>query len=60
MASKVMVTTTSLVARLKYKTEQDVLSHCDVQKVDAIFSDALVTTTKNMHGYPKKLLYMTR
>ena len=60
MASKVMVTTTTLVSRLKYETEQDVLLHSDIQKVDAIFSDALVTTTRNMHGYPKKLLYMTR
>ena len=28
--------------------------------MDAIFSDALVTATKNMHGYPKKLLYTMR
>ena len=60
MASKFLVTTTSLVARLKYKTEQNVMSHCDVQKVDAIFSDALVTTTKTVNGYPMKLVYMTR
>ena len=60
MASKVMVTTTSMVSRLKYKTEQDVLSHAAVQQVDDIFSEALVTTTRKMHGYPKKLLYMTR
>ena len=44
----------------KYKAEQDVLSHSDIQRVDAIFSDALVTTTRNMHAYPKKLLYIKR
>ena len=30
------------------------------QKTYIIISDALVTTTKNMHGNPKKLLYMSR
>ena len=50
MASKYMVTTTSLVTRLKYKIEQDVLAHTALQQVDTIFSDALVATTRNMHG----------
>ena len=49
-----------MVSRLKYKTEQDKLSYAAVQLVDAILSEALVLMTRNMHGYPKKLLYMTR
>ena len=54
-----MITITSMVPRLEYKTMQDVLSHVDIQQVDTIFSEVLVATTRNMHGYPKKLLYMT-
>ena len=60
IASKILVVTTSLVSRLRFKAEQDVLSHAEVQEVDSIFSTALVATTNNMHGYPKKLLYLSR
>ena len=46
--------------RLKYKKEQNVLAHKALQQVDTSFFEALVATTKNMHGYSKKMLYMTR
>ena len=60
MAAKVMVTTTSLLTRLKYKTEQKVLAHTALQQVNKIFFKALVATTNNMHGYQNIMLYMTQ
>ena len=60
MVYRVMVTTNSLVARQKEKGDQDVLLHVDVKKLNAIFSKAFAPTIKNLHGYYKKLLYMTR
>ena len=53
IAYKVMVTITSLVTSLKCKTDQGVLAYTALQQVDTIFSEALVATTRNMHGYPK-------
>ena len=60
IASKILVVTTSYLSHLRFKAEQDILSYAEVQQVDSIFSTALIATTNNMHGYPKKLFYLSR
>ena len=59
-ASKVAVITMSTLHSLVYKAINSVLGHEELESVDKIIDNVLVSSTKNMFSYPRKLLHMSR
>ena len=59
-ASKIAVITISTLNSLVYKATNATLSHEALKEVDTIIDNVLVSTTKNMFSYPRKLLHLDR
>jgi hypothetical protein len=59
-ASKVAVLSTSTINGMVYKAAASVLSHSQLNDIDSILDNVLITSTQNMHSVPRKLIHIDR
>jgi hypothetical protein len=59
-ASKVAVLSTSTINGMVYKAAASVLSHSQLHDIDSIIDNVLITSTQNMHSFPRKLIHIDR
>ena len=59
-AAKIGVLNISVLNSMVYKAINSVLSHDDLESIDSIIDDVMISTTKNMYSFPRKLLHISR
>ena len=59
-AAKIGVLNISIMGSMLYKALNSVLSHTELESIDTIIDDVLISTTNNMFSFPRKLLHISR
>ena len=58
--AKIGVLNMSVLSSMVYKALNSVLSHPELRTIDHIIDNVLVTTTRNMFSFPRKLLHISK